>query len=380
MVMDIQLIGSTNNIKDKEEMKRFSYNCGRICYTEKDFEELKEEITNEKLMNGMIKSGHHSIFEHISLGFYMMGISKALAMVFNNEKQYATSEKSARYTKMADIEPVQNEKYEKWMELLIPEIDKVYPSMGDEKKRNVAIGKLAKENARYMTSVFTPTKMAHTVNLRQLNFTLDEFDKYNEENKNSKDLFKRRLADDMEEFISQTEKFKIKGLENQTDRGLSLFNKRNVEIHFGDVYSTIYLMSFAGLAQAHRHRTINYNISKGLELDAPKGFFIPDIVPTQLRNEWVNDLYETAESDYPQAQLLEVNERGIIEDFRSKAFLRMCGHAQWEIMKNTLNTAKEYEQFQKEYGENSLKPKCEQGIKCPSPCIWTGKKALERIV
>lgn len=380
MVMNIQLIGSTNNIEDIEEMKRFSYGCGRICYTKKDFEELKKEIVDDKLMNGMVKRGHHSIFEHISLGFYMMGIPKILAMVLNNEKQYATSEKSARYTKMTDIEPAQNEKYEKWMELLIPEIDKVYPPIGNEEKRAENMKKLAQENARYITSVFTPTKMAHTVNLRQFNFLLDEFEKYYEENKNSEDVFKRRLVDNMKEFASQTEKFRVDKLVNQTDRNLSLFNKRNVEAHFGDVYSTKYLMSFAGLAQAHRHRTINYHISEDIKLNAPLGVFIPGIIPDKLTTEWKKDLREISEKDYPQAQLLKVNERGILEDFRSKAFLRMCGHAQWEIMRNTLDTAKKYEQYQKEYGENSLKPKCEQGVTCPEPCVWTGKRALERVV
>ena len=58
----------------------------------------------------------------------------------------------------------------------------------------------------------------------------------------------------------------------------------------------------------------------------------------------------------------------------------MCGHAQHETMKNTLRTAKKYKKFQEVYGENSLKPKCAQGVKCAGPCVWGEKKALERIV
>jgi hypothetical protein len=380
--MKIELIGSTNNLEELENMKKFSYGNGRICYTEKDWEEVKKELVKKELLDSMLNSGHHSIFEHMNLGLYLDGIKKILAMVLNNEKQYATSEKSARYTKMKDIDPIQNEKYEKWMDILVPKIEKVYPELDDKEKRDIAIKKLAKENARYMTSVFTPTKMTHTINLRQLNFIIDKFEKYYETNGNSGDDFKKRISQEMKEFVSQTKRFKVEGLQNQTDRHLSLFNPRNVGIHFGDVYSTQYYMSFASLAQAQRHRTINYNIIKGLELDAPQGFFIPKIIRenNHLDWGWVKDLNEIARTDYPQAQLLKVGERGIIEDFRSKCFLRICGHAMYETMQNTLETAREYTQYQEEYGKKALKPKCLQEIKCPSPCVWKGKRALERIV
>jgi len=247
--------------------------------------------------------------------------------------------------------------------------------------RDLAIKKLAQENARYMTSVFTPTKMIHTLNLRQLNFLIGEFEKFYEQFRDSNDVLKGRLTESVGNFLEQTERFKVEGLKNQTDRHLSLFNPREVDEHFGDVYSTNYPMSFAGLAQAHRHRTINYHISGDVTLNPPHpDYFIPAIIPKDLIEQWIVDLMKISDEDFPQAQLVQVNERGLIEDFRSKSLLRMCGHAQYEIMKNTLETAKKYKQFQNEYGAKALEPKCLQGFKCASPCIWTGKKALERIV
>jgi len=263
--MDVKLIASPNGMKDVEDMVKFSQNCARICYTEKDFEEIQEEEISSALQTRLTNSGHHSVFEHINLTFNFKRIPKALAMVFNNERQYATSEKSARYTQMSEMVPEEREKYDKWMGLLLPEIDRVYPKMNDPKKRNIAIRKLAQENARYMTSVFTPTKMVHTINLRQLNFLIYEFEKFREEYSKGDDIFKTRLATSMQEFLIQTEKFKVDGLNNRTDRHLSLFGK-NIEENFSNEdYSTSYLLSFAGLAQAHRHRTINYHISEGLE-------------------------------------------------------------------------------------------------------------------
>ncbi|MCK4553191.1 FAD-dependent thymidylate synthase [Candidatus Pacearchaeota archaeon] len=378
--MELKLIGSTNRLKTIKSMKDFSYHCGRQCYTKKDFEEVQKEIPKKDLMDKMINKGHHSVFEHMGLNFHFTGYPKMFVMMLNNEKQYATSEKSARYTQMKNMVPEQKEKYDKWMNLLMPEINEVYPAMSNQEERKEAIKILAQENARYMTSVFTPTKMIHSLNLRQINYLISEFEDFYNKYHKSDNVLKQRLTKSAENFVNQTEKFKIPGLENQTDRHLSLFNLKNVEEHFGDVYSTSYLMSFAGLAQTHRHRTTNCHISDGIQLKAPLGFFVPDIVPERLKDEWLKDLEEISNYDFPQAQLVRVNERGLIEDFRSKTLLRMCGHPQYEIMKNTLETAKKYKQFQLEYGKKALKPKCLQGFRCAELCIWTGKKALERIV
>ncbi|MEA3248622.1 MAG: FAD-dependent thymidylate synthase [Nanoarchaeota archaeon] len=388
--MKIQLIGSTNRISTIPSMKKFSTDLGRICYTEKDWEEVKNEELNSRLTEGMLSSGHHSTFEHMDLNFYITGLPKALAMALNNEKAYTTSEKSARYTLMTGIDNLQSEKYNKWMDILYPRIDAVYP-MTDSPRRKRTVRNLSRENSRYMLSVFAPTKMGHSLRLRQLNFVRQQFGDFIKVYGGSEDVFKSKLAISMKEFLQGTEKFYIPNLENQTDRHLSLFFDENlfkrsdVKEYFGDVYSTQTDLSFAGLAQAHRHRTINYNIAGGTEQGAPYGFFVPEIIQndTKLSSEWLSDLDEIAKYDFPQAQMLKVNERGSPEDFRSKAMLRLCGHAQHEIMRDTLATGKKYLQFQEMYspgGKNPLSPKCIQGEKCNEPCAWGGKMALERII
>lgn len=381
--MNIELIASTGDLREPKDMIEFGLKCARICYTEKDWEKIQKEPVNEQLLNRLLNSGHHSVFEHMNLTFDFNKMSKALVMLFNNEKQYATSEKSVRYTVMSDIAPEQKRLYDKWMSALIPEINKVYPQMRDNSARDVAIKKLAQENARYMTSVFTPTKMVHTINLRQLNFIQQQFERFAEQYKNSGDEFKVRLATEMQDFLSQTKNLRIPKLDNQTDRGFSILPEQEliVSTEAGDMYSRVYPLSFAGLAQAHRHRTISYNVLSGTEKGAKEGFFCPPIVAEAGKeSEWLDDLNEVAKEDFPQAQLINVYERGRLEDFRSKAMLRLCGHAQLEIMQNTLDTAKRYNGYQFIYGEDALKPKCLQDFKCPSPCVWTGKKALERIV
>lgn len=189
--MEIKLVNSSNNYEEIQKILedssdrdailqglfRFSRDCARICYTKKDFDGvMKEKYNKELIFNRLLPSGHHSIFEHINFSLYLSGYPKIMAMVLNNEKQYATSEKSARFTQMQEAEPDQREKYEKWMEILQPEIAKVYPDIPEG--RDTAIEKLGQENARYMTSVFTPTKCVYTTNWRQLNFLMQCFGEF----------------------------------------------------------------------------------------------------------------------------------------------------------------------------------------------------------
>ncbi|MBD3247570.1 hypothetical protein GF378_03045 [Candidatus Pacearchaeota archaeon] len=394
--METRIIGTTNNFENVEDMMKFARACARVCYTEKDFQNVMEEDDKNQLTDRLVNSGHHSVFEHNKINFYFNRIPKILAMVLNNERPYATSEKSARYTKMEDINHNQKRLYDKWMEKLKPAISEVYPQIDDSEARDRKITKLAQENARYMTSVFTPTKMVYSLDLRQLNFIRDEFKKFNKDlfedsdegSEKGLNRFNSRLTNSMYEFLSQTGKFEVPGLTNQTDRHLSIFdNKDNdyedYEEHFGDTYSTTYKMSFAALGQAHRHRTIDYKIVDGPNKEEQRlGFFVPEIVKylgNDAEKEWEEDLSSVSENDYPQAELIAVNERGTRDDFRSKMILRMCGHAQWEIMKNTTKTAEKYAE-QDENFNYPIAPKCQQNMKCASSCDWGGKKALERIV
>jgi thymidylate synthase ThyX len=387
--MEIKYVASTRNLKTVDEMKKFAQVAARMCYSEKDAEELFAEEYNPELTEGrLLTSGHHSPFEHVHITFDCIGIPKILAMILNNERQYVTSEKSARYTQMKEMVSEQKVLYDQWMDRLTPLISQAYPEMQDAEKRDGNIQKLAQENARYMTSVFTPTKMFHTINLRQLNFLIGEFERYSKEKAGSDNNFESRLADRMYGFVQNVSNFRIPGLDNRTNRHMSSFNFKETKGQFSDTYSTQYFMSFAGLAQAHRHRTISYNMQTP-ELGAPLGFFIPEIIrqDDELVDAWLGDLEDIAKTDFPQAQQVFVRERGNIEDFESKCILRLCGHAQHEMMKNTLETAQTYaEKLAEKAAEEAAKvkswisPKCQRGFSCKEPCVWGGKRALERIV
>ena len=100
------------------EARTFSGKMAGICYMPDTVETLlsEPEEKSNKRANGTETSGHHSVFGHVKYNFAFEGVPKIMAMILNNEKEYDTSEKSARYTKM---EPSEEEKalYEKWIRI-----------------------------------------------------------------------------------------------------------------------------------------------------------------------------------------------------------------------------------------------------------------------
>lgn len=380
--MEIQIIGQTtlytqSSRNIKPNALNIAGKAARICYSEDDFNTVLEKDTS-KVLDIILNSGHHSPFDHTNINLYIKDIPKILAMTLNNEKTYATSEKSARYTAMK-LSNEQHEIYDKWNKIFTQEITKTYPKL-DKIKTN----KLAKENARYTTSVFTPTKMMYTTSFRQLNYTIHFFNQFIDSN--TTNSFQNLLKPSMQDFNNQLKELYTKKLDpNLKLRNLSLFTEEKNEIEFGENYSTSYLASFAYLAQAQRHRTLNYEILNTNE----NGFFTPPIlINTEYEKDWIDDLSSLAKT-YPQAQLIQIQEYGNHKDFISKCAERLCGNAQLEISLNTKNTLEQYINSTKDSNSkvyNKLS-KLNNGPKCTFPnttcvegCYFGPIEGLERLI
>ena len=381
--MKVQVIASTKigYVLPKEDAVLFSGKSAGICYMPDTVEKLFSEPLEKtkKRANGTIRSGHHSVFGHPTYNLCLEGIPKILAMVLNNEKIYNTSEKSARYTKM---EPSPQEKalYEKWIVIFKEQILLKYPEFTENYAH-----KLAMENARYLISVFTPaTIMEYTVNFGQLNYIINWAKDYIEKADN--DSFSLKLKEIFCEFLQAIPDLEVEGLDSRSkNRGFSLFAHRETRYEeFGENYSTTYLASFAQLAQAQRHRTLSYEMRL---LDKPQYYVPPIIRNTDLENTWINDI-SSLEDFFPQGMLVQVNERGTIENFVLKCTERLCGAAQLEIMEQTKKTMEKYVESVKDKPElcNFLSPyskgaRCTfPGWRCDKPCVFGGKNAMNRIV
>ncbi len=330
---------------DLEKCLMLSGKFAGVCYDLEGYNKLKDESEEKtkKRITLTKDNGHHSVYDHIYMSLNITNIPKILAMVLNNEKEYTTSEKSARYTpiKVSDdsiISKKEIELYEKWLKIFEFKIKEVYKEVFSDSK----ITKLAQENARYLITVFMPTTMIYTTSLRQINYIVSWFKKYIKEHANND--FSRKLSKYMQEFIDELEKLNILDdglLKNEKNRSISLFgsNLKVKEEYFGDVYATVYEGSFAMLAQAQRHRTIDYKI----EINDNHKFFIPPILldDNTLKNEWLKDI-KSVKDVYPCGQLITIFERGTYENFILKCKERLCSCAQLEIMNQTKNTLHKY--------------------------------------
>lgn len=381
--MKISVLGSTKvgYMLPKEEAVDFSGKSAGICYLPDTIETLfNEPVENTaKRANGNIKNGHHSVFGHVTYNLCFENIPKILAMILNNEKMYNTSEKSARYTKMSPS-PRENVLYLKWIDIFKKEISKKYPDFNPKR-----VEKLAQENARYMISVFTPTTiMEYSVPFGQLNYIINWAKDFIEDD-NKTDIFSIRLKGVFKEFLDAMPDLEVDGLNSSVKgRSFSLLATRQRKEEFGENYSTNYSATFAELAQAQRHRTLLYEMS----IPAQASFFVPPIIKgTYLELDWINDITSLKDL-FPQGMLVNINERGTIENFVLKCMERLCGAAQLEIMQQTHSTMEKYLEAVRNDPEllNYLLPyskgaRCTfPGWKCESPCIFGGKKAMDRLI
>lgn len=364
--------------------------CGKIagvCYDKEGFKHLENEEERKTLrrVDMTLNNGHHSVYDHITINFNLHNVPKILAMILNNEHEYTTSEKSARYTPVVrKTGSVISEKeeilYNKWLEIFQSKIKESYGDIyGDSK-----ILKLAQENARYLVTVFMPTEMIYSTSLRQINYLASWMEDYI---KNAQTDFTKKISDAMQEFLSELKRLNIlvPGLmTNEKNRKFSLFTTdiANKEEHFGNVYATKYKATFAELAQAQRHRTIDYQ----MEILETKEYFIPPIIESDnnLVQEWLKDI-ASVKDIYPIGELILIYEVGKYEDFILKCKERLCSAAQLEIRMQTRDTLLKYLMFL-EKNNNILKDdiknytkaaRCSfKDFKCSQDCNFKEGKLL----
>lgn len=332
---------------DKEAAINISGKIAGVCYDKEGFNHLANEPvekTNRRI-DMTLNNGHHSVYDHVNITFNLQNVPKMLAMVINNEHQYTTSEKSARYTPVqvsgeSVITNKEVELYNKWMEIYKEKIKEKYSYIYSDAK----IQKLAQENARYLVTVFMPTQMVYTTSLRQINYLASWMKEYID-SADMNDDYERKLSEAMKEFISELNRLNILEaglLKNEKHRTLSLFgeNLEDEEEIFDSVYSTTYKGTPAQLAQAHRHRTLDYKI----ERTENKEYYIPPIIldDEELVKEWLKDMTSVGDT-YPQGELIIINEKGKYEDFILKCKERLCSAAQLEIADQTRATLLKYQ-------------------------------------
>ncbi|MBR1413157.1 MAG: FAD-dependent thymidylate synthase [Bacilli bacterium] len=378
-----------NGTFNLEEALKFSGYIAGVCYDEEGYEHIKnepEETTQRRIKKTLVNK-HHSVYDHITINFDINNIPKILAMVINNEHQYTTAEKSARFTAVDSnndiITATEEEVYNKWVEIFKNKITNEYNGIPNRKLKT-----LCQENARYLVTVFMPTKMIYSTTFRQINYLASWMNEYI---KNASTPFEVKLAGYMQEFVDELKSKNVlepRLMENEKNRKLTLFGTdlKNKQQYYRSTYSTLYKSSYAALAQAQRHRTLNYE----MEMLDNKEIYIPPFLMDNknLMNEWLND-YEKVKDLYPQGELVLVHEVGTFENFILKCKERLCSEAQLEIMNQTRDTMMKYRDYT-EAEHNPLYQELEKyshgarctfpDYKCSNDCHnLEGKKLTRRI-
>lgn len=323
-----------------------------ICYMKENFDKILNESaeTSFRRLKTVLTSGHHSVFDHFHITFEISNIPKILAMFLNNEKNYTTSEKSARYTKYENLTGIQGELYNKWVDKLSKVIKETYPCLYNEKAKNpmLAIEKLAQENARYFVSIFEPsTTMAYTTSLRQWNYLIYMFEKYISQCDYLSCMFEdyklknfdNQALPALKEFLSLAKEYQVEGLiPFNKVRTLSLIGDpayADIQDTFSYVYQTSYYASYACFAQVQRHRSEHCFLYNDI-----KKFILPEIISSDnaLSKEWLSDGSKVIDI-HPQGRIVKIVQTGNIDTFIMKYEERCCGSTQLETMRHQVEIA-----------------------------------------
>lgn len=379
-----------SEIDEKEIRRRFDNLGGHaagVCYMKETFDKVigeSQEKTDSRIAQTKT-GGHHSCYDHSLVTLEIEGLPKLLAMILNNEKQYTTSEKSARYTEM---QPTPRERilYDKWLGLVEKRIFEVYPDWTGDKQLATKAHKLAQENARYQISVMTPTTMIYTTTYRQISYLYQWLCDVLEQS--TENEFILAVAPAIEEFcylLLNTGLIDATGLKDTKNRKISLIQDKIIrEEYFGDVYSVNYQGSFAQLAQAQRHRTLYYEMAPSTD----NIYYVPKILRTDanLAKMWLEDI-ETVRELLPQGLQVDINERGVYEMFILKLKERLCDAAQLEICDQSRATLLRYAkalQTNKHHLQEDIQKylggaRCTfPDYTCPKPCGKTKSIQLDR--
>lgn len=257
MKQEVKVVARTYEVPEGETSEKLntdltilSGKAAGVCYMPDNYFEDGVQNVDKALTRaaGTSKSGHHSVYDHGHITF-VIKTNKMMCMILNSLGVYASSEKSARYTKMQPETELELQLYEKWKDKITQLILTKYPCIDDEMltkewlkkytdgagyiikggnrleienilnatedrvakewwqeqkkkiEKNLPSRKLAQENARYMISVFTPTTIEYTVSFRQAFLTMDYLAELINNCKHAKDSFSKKLLNSAEELL-----------------------------------------------------------------------------------------------------------------------------------------------------------------------------------
>lgn len=151
---------------DGQELIEFA---GRLCYESWDLPNPKT-ATNSGYIDNIIDHGHFSILEHVSVTFYVEGVSRNLSHELIRHRHISPSELSQRFVDMSDarmvVPPAANREVHGITVPLDAENLRRYKALVEEFEDGGKTRKQAREAARFVLPSGMETKLVLSGNLR----------------------------------------------------------------------------------------------------------------------------------------------------------------------------------------------------------------------
>lgn len=158
--------------------------------------DARHEVERARRSNQTIifRMGHHSVAEHAVFNFDILGVSRLAIEGIEHFRLASYTEKSQRYVKIGEgvvipeeiksagkekefisLARRQHELYEVLYAKLRPYFLSKYQDLSAEPKNQIILDNWAKEDARYVLSLATPSQLGMTVNARTLELMIRRF-------------------------------------------------------------------------------------------------------------------------------------------------------------------------------------------------------------
>lgn len=139
--------------------------AGRLCYESFDLPN-PDTATNDKYVRNIVSQGHESVLEHVSVTFYVEGVSRNLTHELIRHRHLSFSELSQRFVDMSDAKVVIPPAYDGGL-IPMPKAHKDNYEVEVANMRSSGLTrKQAREAARYGLPQGMETKLVVSGNLR----------------------------------------------------------------------------------------------------------------------------------------------------------------------------------------------------------------------
>lgn len=312
--MDVKVIASSHVGHDAEKGKfdEFSGKMLGLCNTEDNLKSLLYEDNAKAIRRSDIAKGEKDrrVFDHESFTLYFEELPKIVTIILDSLKTWTKSEKLSKFSDKyfsKDEELI----YNKWIDLFKNKVGKILKDNG-KVTTDKMLENIAEDYALNLKSVFSPVTVAYTTTYGEFNRAIGIMENYIAIKKSND--FDNKLSAILIEFFlkMKTLPYYDKTL-SKINENISIFDYKEIEEYYGDVYSTKYTCSISGFCELLQNKNLTLKMSM-LE----NKYYIPSIISDNkdLCELWFSDIMTLG--NYPMATMVNISDMGTMDNYMDR--------------------------------------------------------------